>query len=245
MAQRVAFPKGVDTDPNYGHCMYITAYNFDNRIQGTVVLFIPGATSGSNMTFGSRHEYAETKLSKILMDSAGAPIGVGFGTAQTMGAMFGGGVINPKVEVLYRDTDLRTFDFSYIVAPTSKEEAEYFKEIVKMLRQYSSPTQKDGFSDPRAPYNNTAASGYLNTGGIFLTPSEFTVDFYRKDSAGNLVINNNIPMMGRCVLENIEVMYNPNGEWSTFKDGHPLSAQLTMRFREMRVIDSKNIEVGY
>jgi hypothetical protein len=131
------------------------------------------------------------------------------------------------------------------MAPTSQDESDEMKGIIKMLRQYSSPTvaSRGGYSEPRQSYI-TNQYQYMSTAGIFNTPSEFLVHFLRRDANGSLVENENIPKMGRCVIEGIEVMYNPNGEWSTFKDGSPLSAQLTVRFREMRVIDSRNIESG-
>lgn len=243
---RYVFPKDLE-EASQGHCMLIRAMGpgSDQEV-ASVALFIPGASSGSNLIFGSRHEYAETKLSKVIADAALAPVGVGFNTVQAAGAMFGGGVINPKVEVLYRDTDLRTFDFSFIMAPTSATESQNLKDIVKTLRSFSSPriSARGGYSDPRQGYV-TNQSNYLSTGGIFLTPSEFIVHILYRNEKGSMVENENVPKIGRCVLEAIELMYNPNGEWSTFKDGNPLSAQLTMRFREMRVIDARNIEVGY
>jgi hypothetical protein len=241
---RYQFPKDLEED-SQSHCMLIRAMapGSDQEV-ASVALFIPGASSGSNMIVGSRHEYAETKLSKVVGDAAGGMIGVGFNAVQTAGAMFGGAVINPKVEVLYRDTDLRTFDFTFIMAPTSQEESDSLKQIVKVLRKYSSPTLAAGaVSEPRQGYIANQWD-YLTTGGIFQTPSEFIVHFLFKQG-GAMTENLNIPKMGRCVLEGVEIMYNPNGEWSTFKDGNPLSAQLSLRFREMRVIDSRNIEQGY
>ena len=85
----------------------------------------------------------------------------------------------------------------------------------------------------------------INSSYLFDSPNEFVIDFYYHDENGNLAINQNIPYIGRCVLEGIEVMYNPNGEWSTFSDGSPVSTQLHLAFREMRVIDGKNIANGY
>ena len=85
----------------------------------------------------------------------------------------------------------------------------------------------------------------MNSGYYFAAPYEFLIDFIFFDSSGNMIENNHIPKIGRGVIINLEVMYNPNGEWSTFADGSPVSTQLTMTFREMRVIDSKNIANGY
>lgn len=244
---RYQFPKNIANDPSIGHCMLIRAMSPGSATELTsAAIFIPGATSGPPVTFDTKHEYADIKMSKIIQDAAWSPIGVGFNAIQTAGAMFAGAVINPKVEVLYRNTDLRTFDFAFIMAPTSAEESAEMKNIIKMLRQYSSPTvaSRGGWSDPREGYI-TNQYNYMSTAGIFNTPSEFLVHFLHRNGNGAMVENENLPKMGRCIIEGIEVMYNPNGEWSTFKDGSPLSAQLTVRFREMRVIDSRNIEQGY
>ena len=138
---RYQFPKNIANDPAIGHCMLIRAMAPGSSTELTsAAIFIPGATSGPPVTFDTKHEYADIKLSKIIQDAAWSPIGVGFNAIQTAGAMFAGAVINPKVEVLYRNTDLRTFDFAFIMAPTSAEESAEMKNIIKMLRQYSSPT---------------------------------------------------------------------------------------------------------
>ena len=245
----ISFPKDLTTAQN-GHYMHIMAMQRGgNSALGSVSLFIPGATSGSNLIFASRHEYAETKLSKVLVAGLEASIGVGlWGGAQTLLAGAAGATINPKVEVLYRDTDLRTFDFSFIMAPNSKEESQALSDCAQMLRYYSSPEtlfNTDGSDDPRLTYVGVPQQfNYLIGGNFFATPNEFIIDFYRVDN-GIPTVNENIPKIGRCVLEAVELMYNPNGEWSTFKDGNPTSAQLALRFRETRVISRNNINNGY
>ena len=238
------FPLVQDTTQG-GNWMIISAMERGSaRVIGSVALFVPGASSGSNVVFGDRHEYSETKLSKVIADAALSPIGVGFSAVNGLLATQGAS-INPKVEVLYRDTDLRTFEFSFIMSPANQAESQTIINIVTLLRQWAAPTLV-GQSDPRQGYIANQ-SGYLGTqgGGIFLTPNEFIIDFMMPDIQGNLIPNSSIPRIGRCVLEGIQVMYNPNGEWSTFADGTPVSTQLTMGFREMRVIDSQNINAGY
>ena len=241
------FPQVIDTVQG-GNWMIITAMapGSSNAPVGSIGLFIPGATSGSNVIFGSRHEYSETKLSKVIADAALSPIGLGLGAISGAAAMQGV-TINPKVEVLYRDTDLRNFQFQFIMSPANQAESQTIINIVTLLRQWSAPTLIGGTSDPRQGYiaNQGFFGGYLGSGGMFYTPNEFLIDFMMPDINQNLVVNTSIPKIGRCVIEGIEVMYNPNGEWSTFADGSPVSTQLTLAFREMRVIDSKNIAGGY
>lgn len=246
---RLAFPRIIE-DPQNGHWMHIKAVGrgSDNTPLATVTLFVPGGINGSNMVWETRHDYQEAKLAKIALGAVSALPVVGTAIAAAAGAApMAGGAINPKVEVLYRNTELRTFQFSFIMAPSNAAEASDLKQIVQNLRFYSSPTLVGGTSDPQSGYIGSAGgqASYLSTGGLYESPSEFLIQFYYNDPKSGATENTNIPKIGRCVLEHIDINYTPQGEWSTFRDGNPTSAMLTMVFREMRVIDSANILDGY
>lgn len=260
-AARYQFPQDLGTSTQ-GHWMLISAKETggDGTV-GSVALFMPGSSGGSNLIITSRHEYNEMKLTKVALDAVsnipviGGALGA-IGQAAAGAAPMIGGAINPKVEVLYRDTALRDFEFNLIMAPTSKTESDNLKNITQVLRQYSSPKLLTGYSDPRASYIGVANQlsygggipGVLSSqgGGIFSTPCEFIIQFfYQDEKTGRQIENPNIPKIGRCVLTDIQLAYNPNAEWNTFHDASPLSAQLFMRFKEMRVIDRQNIENGY
>jgi len=249
-APRLAFPQIVENEQN-GHWMHIIARGRgnDNSPQATVTLFIPGGgTNSTNLVWETRHDYQESKLSKIIAGAAASVPLVGTAINAAVGAApMLGGAINPKVEVLYRDTNLRTFQFSFVMVPSSPDDSQALRDIVKTLRKFSSPTLAAGRSDPRQGYigANAGQADYLTTGGLFLSPYEFTIDFYYKDKYGQVLQNTNVPRIGRCVIDAIDINYTPQGEWSTYHDGMPTSAMLTMVFREMRVIDSQNIEDGY
>lgn len=249
---RLAFPQIVEDDQN-GHWMTIQAVGRGNDFtpQAYVTLFIPGGLNGSNMVWETNHEYQEAKLSRIMVSAASNLPIVGTAIAAAAGASpMAGSAINPKVEVLYRDTNLRRFQFSFIMAPSSPDDSQALREIVKTLRKFSSPTLSRGKSDPEEGYVGSARSqgSYLSpltTGGLFLSPYEFLIKFYYKDRIYGTMRNLNIPRIGRGVIEHIDINYTPQGEWSTFHDGAPTSAMLTIVFREMRVIDSQNVEDGY
>ena len=243
---RLSFPSDIQDDTQ-GHWMNIQAVGrgTDNTPQATVTLFIPGGINGSNMVWETNHEYTDKKLGLVGPGALGA-IGA---AGQTVAGM-AGYAINSKVEVLYRDTQLRRFQFSFIMAPQNAADSQALHDIAATLRGYSSPTLMQGMSDPRAGYigsfagqlgGMTTGGGYLNTGGVYASPSEWIIDFYYKNEFGNAVRNLNIPLIGRCVLQHIDINYTPTGEWSTFHDGAPTSAMLTMAFLEMRVIDQENI----
>lgn len=247
---RLSFPSNIQ-DAQNGHWMNIQAVGRgeDMTPQATVTLFIPGGgTNSTNLVWETRHDYQESKLSKIIAGAAAniPLVGTAIGAAQGAAPMMGG-AINPKVEVLYRDTNLRTFQFSFVMVPAEPADSQALKDIVKTLRKFSSPTLVGGRSDPRTGYIglNSGQAQYLSTGGLFISPSEFIIDFKYRDQNGVWRDNLNVPRIGRCVIDAIDINYTPQGEWSTYHDGAPTSAMLTMVFREMRVIDSQNIEDGF
>lgn len=231
------FPADIGADYN-GHYMTITAINggaptgagtlaiddvlrrarlesqsasiTPNQSQYAAVLFMPGATSGSSFVNHDVHEYADIKLANLARDT----LGVGAGPLQGIT----GFSINPGVQVLYRNTALRTFQFQFIMAPQSQAESESMESIIQNLRYWAAP---------RA------------TGVFFQTPAEFQIRFYNKGQE-----NPHIPRIRRCVLNRIDVMYSPNGDWSTFRNGHPVSAQLSLNFQEMEIIHKDFIAGG-
>lgn len=186
-------------------------------------LFIPGG--GQNqLRWEQKHEYSDVKLARALL-SAIVPGGGG-----DLGGVIPsllGFPINPRVEVLFRNTDLRRYQFSFLFAPTSKKESEDMKKIIERIKWGAAPRIS----------NNTLT---------FESPNEFQFSFYYKTEQGNWKENTNIPKMERGVITNIQVdLPMPGAEFSTFSNGHPVSSMLTLEFVEMAIIDKRKIEQGY
>jgi hypothetical protein len=133
-----------------------------------------------------------------------------------------GRALNPQLEVLFKGTDMRTFQFDFLFAPFDAEEASNVLEIIKTFKFHM------------APEINTAAMGRY-----FTPPSEFDIDFLH---AGQ--VNPNVHQVGTCVLTNLNVDYAPNG-WSTFQNGMPTHIRMTLQFMETEIITKKRIEEGY
>jgi hypothetical protein len=189
-----------------------------NTAVDQIVLFIPGGVTNAGMLWENQHEYADIRLSNLAGGMLGGSPG---GLAATAGAMVGR-VMNPGVEVLYRTTKLRDFQFAFLMAPSSERESNTMKGLVKALRKAAAPS-----ADPNASY-------------LFRTPYEFEIKFYHGSNE-----NIHIPKIGRCVLENITVDYAPGGEWSTFTNGHPVSALMTLKFQEMEIMTQEKVNDGY
>ena len=245
----VVFPSSVGSAPN------------DNI---TIMLFIPGGPQNGPMNWAMIHEYDDVKLTKLGTGAIGAitrVLDVGAGAARLAGQ----GTINPKVDVLYGNSELRQFTFSFFMAPQSKKESEELKMIIKTLRKYSAPeigvptSVRADVNAAISAVGNLAgqpglfagASGQgsqLQSGLWFIPPAEFQLGFYTildKDNQRTAIENSYLPKIGRCVLTRIEVDYGQNSDFSTFIDGSPTNLQLSMTFREMRIISQEDVESGY
>lgn len=131
----------------------------------------------------------------------------------------GGNAVNPQLQVLFKGTNMREFQFDFLFAPFSPEEAENVMKIIKTFKFH------------QAPEVNTAGMGRY-----FIPPSEFDIDFLL-----NGQINTKVHQIGTCVLTNMNIDYAPNG-WSTFGDGTPTHIKLTLQFMETEIVTKQRVD---
>jgi len=130
--------------------------------------------------------------------------------------------INPAVEILFANTLARQFTIEVLMAPRNEQESINMKSIIKTLRFHGAPEISDVFSL------------------FWIPPAEFDITFFNKG-----VENMNILRINTCVLERIEVDYAPTGIYSTFRNGHPVAARLSMGFRELEPVHKKRVLQGF
>jgi hypothetical protein len=184
--------------------------------------FIPGGQLSMPLVFQHEHEYTDVKLARLFTSALGVYGDVAAGALTLMGYP-----LNPRVDVLFRNTNLRTFQFNIMMAPQSQKESEQMKQIIKMFRYYAAPD-----------FTGVAGSFYES-------PNEFMIRFFYRDSNGAVKFNENIPRIGVGVIKRIDVDYTPQGEFSTFYDGTPVAAMLTFTFMETKIMGKTAIQNGY
>jgi hypothetical protein len=155
-----------------------------------------------------------------LLDTVGSKVGLGPGATQLLLGRIGQAV-NPQVQVLFRQTDLRTFQFNFTLTPYSPEEAATIKEIVKSFRMAAAPEIQT---------NST-----FGTGIFFNVPHQFGITFMYDGEE-----NTNVNRIARCVATNVSVDYAPMG-WITFDQGVPVQTKLSLQFKEIELIDRTRI----
>lgn len=207
------------------------------RIVESIALYMP-----NTVVFDTSNDYEDVGLTKIGTDIATGAVSMaenvipksmrGFiskATRAGLAAVDTGSKliqrpINPRIEVLFKNTLQRTFQFDFLFAPTSQDETIAMEQIIKTLRFHAAPE-----------YSNTFGSF------VYIPPSEFDITFFNRG-----VENTSIPRISTCALSKISVDYAPQGVWSTFRGtGSPVSCRMQIEFRELEVVSKLRVLQGF
>jgi hypothetical protein len=226
-------------------------FNFANtKSKDTICLYMPLKISFNDQLIYSENDMGMTKnlldalagkrgASSALLEKAGvgaisnligkatSSVGLESINVQSLRNANTRSVTNPRRETLFSDVTTRTHSFSFEFAPRNVEEAQMSLDIIKMLRYHAYP-------------------GLLGGGGHFFTfPAEFEATFYTIDPNGVVLVNDNLPKMGRLALQSVSVDYSGAGDFKTFKDAKPAFMRMDLAFSEMEQLTSEHIIHGY
>src|SRR5210317_8098 len=137
-----------------------------------------------------------------------------------------GQAVNPQKEVVFQSVPFRKFEFPFEFAPKNPKEKDSMHKIINMFKFHMMPE-----------YQGTS-KGYFNT------PSEFQITYmYREDR------NTYLPRVSRCVLENLDVDYAPEGVISSFIPDEggaaPTLSTMKLTFKETEIMTKERISDGF
>jgi len=168
----------------------------------------------SNKTSSSQTGYIAETVGKL---STGAGL---TGGAATDFALFSQGLaVNPQLEVLFKGTEMREFQFDFLFSPFNEEESRSVLNIVNTFKFHQAPEVTTG-----------------QVGRYFVPPSEFDIDFFKDGQ-----INDKIHQIGTVVLKGMNVDYSPNG-WATFENGMPTQIRMTLQFQETEIVTKERVQ---
>ena len=130
-----------------------------------------------------------------------------------------GVVPNSNLELLFNNVTLREFTFSYRMSPRSEDEAIMVRKIIHFFKR--------GMAAKRTSGNNTE-----NAGTFLAAPNIFQLSY----QTGT---NDEISGMNKfklCALTNFAVNYSPDGQFSAYEGGQPVSYNIGMSFSELMPI---------
>lgn len=135
--------------------------------------------------------------------------------------------LNPNTRQLFKEVQLREFSFEFQLIPTSKEEAEAVKSIIKFFRTELYP---DDSIHADLSNGQTIPIGYR-------FPNTFEIYFKYK---GQDIAHKILP----CYLANMTTNYNATGA-AFYEDGNFNEVTINLNFRESRTLSKKLVQEGY
>ena len=135
-----------------------------------------------------------------------------------------GQIINPNMELLFNGVTLRSFSFSFDLAPRDERESDTIK---RMLRIFKQNMQAKRSSD-----------GTSNSSGLFLrSPNVFQLN-YKTGRRNHNFLHKFKPM----ALLNMAVNYTGGGTYATYDDTTPVHMKLDLSFQELNPVYSEDYE---
>ena len=135
-------------------------------------------------------------------------------------------ILNPNTELLYNGTDLRTHGYKFKLVPNSSGEATDIKKIVETFKKAALPKRKSSIFGIDA----------RNFIGI---PDVCKVEFIKRGGIDNN--NVNLPKYKLSAISNVDVNYITDGQYIEYEDGFPLGIELTLAFKELKLLFAEDI----
>ena len=131
----------------------------------------------------------------------------------------GFGVIpNSNTELLFNNVTLRDFQFSWRMSPRDEAEALVVKRIIRFFKQgMAAKTQKNQAGE---------RSVYLGAPNVFRLQ-------YRTE--GGRIIEG-VNRIKPCAVVGTAVNYTPDGQWSAYDEGQPVSCTLSIQMKELEPV---------
>ncbi len=165
-----------------------------------------------NAALGSGEDIKKALATNIAGSAAGA---------QKLLTRTTGAIMNPNMELLFNSPQLRSFNFSFLLAPRDRIEAMTVIKIIRFFKQGMSPIRSKSRLFLRSPHTFRLA--------------------YKHKAAKSEKRNKKTdhPFLNKfkeCALNGFGVNYTPSGQYSTYEDGVMTSYQVTMGFQELEPV---------
>jgi hypothetical protein len=145
-----------------------------------------------------------------------------------------GQILNPNLELLFNKVNLRSFPFTFDLAPRDANESQIIKEIIRTFKQAMAAKTRSASNAPGV--------------GLFLSSPDIFEISYKSGGKDHPFLNRFKP----CALTNMSVNYAASGSYATYPDATPVHMVMQLNFTELNPIYHENyneaegqIGVGY
>ena len=151
--------------------------------------------------------------------------GMASGTGAQLLTRTTGQILNPNMELLFKDPSLRPFTFTWKLAARSRQEANSIIEIINFFKRGMAPQTEESNLFLKSPW--TWQLSYMHRGREHKYLNKFK----------------------ECAMNSITTQYTPDGNYATFETGHMTAYSITMSFTELEPVFSSDYgsqnEIGY
>ena len=163
-------------------------------------------------------EQASLASQQVLKNTGGAR---GASAANALSSVTGT-TANPNTRTLFRQVPIRNFAFNFTLIPTSRQEAEQIKSIIKFFREEL--------------YPEALTVGGVDYGYRFPNRMLIRLTYRNRDIPGVKFLP--------VYLQSFNAVYNANG-MGMHSDGNFTEVQISMNFTETKPLAKQDIERGY
>jgi len=146
-----------------------------------------------------------------------------------------GQILNPHKAVVYQGPgQFRTFSFTFVLVPKSKDEAKEIFNIVKFFKKRMHPGTGGG-------------AGINDISSVTLTyPDEFEIQYFVNDKlVDGSDFTKPLFKIHNCFMESLSTDYTTSSLVSFMDDGNPLTTTISMSFKETQLLTKADIDAGY
>ena len=139
---------------------------------------------------------------------------------------FGGGIVNPNLELLFQGPTLRPFTFTFRLSPRDETEATQVRSIIRVFKE--------------AMAVKTASQQFF-----LAAPDVFDIRYCQRGDTTRY--HPSLNEIKTCALKSCNVDYTPDGSYMTFNDENNtmVSYNLTLQFQELEPVTSKDYDKNY
>ena len=152
-------------------------------------------------------------LSSKVLSSAGVQV-----SPEAILARGYGVIPNANMELLFQSPALRSFSFNWKMTPRDEDEARVIRYIIRFFKQGMAARKMAGGAGD--------SSLYLGT------PNVYHIQ-YKTNQDQNMEGLNRIKT---CACTGCSINYTPDGVWSAYEEGQPVSTIMALRFQELEPV---------
>lgn len=188
-----------------------------NMMQGASALTGNGGSFDLGSVLQDTLGAAKRKLVDLAVDNANKALGTSVTQNQAIGGIEGK-VVNPNVEMMYEAPEMRGFSLNFKMFASNEIESNEIRAIVNTFKKNMLPT----------------------FGGQYIqVPNIVKVTFMTGPSPNQFV-----SQYKPCAITNVSVNYTPDGTWAAYREGRPVATQLTIQFKELKMLFQDDITVN-